>query len=145
MLWGAFYGVILCAERFVYPKLLGKAPKVVKHIYVLLITAIGFVIFNGNGVSSIAKQVAALFGIGVNGVFGNEALYYLKSYAVVIAVAALAATPVFKNVREKLLARSKLYARVDNTFASVIPAVLLIVSTAYLVDGSFNPFLYFRF
>lgn len=145
VLWGAFYGVILCAERFVYPKLLGKAPKAVKHIYVLLITAIGFVIFNGNGVSSIAKQVAALFGIGVNGVFGNEALYYLKSYAVVIAVAALAATPVFKNVREKLLARSRLYARVDNTFASVIPAVLLIVSTAYLVDGSFNPFLYFRF
>lgn len=145
VLWGAFYGVILCAERFVYPKLLGKAPKAVKHIYVLLITAIGFVIFNGNGVSSIAKQVAALFGIGVNGVFGNEALYCLKSYAVVIAVAALAATPVFKNVREKLLARSRLYARVDNTFASVIPAVLLIVSTAYLVDGSFNPFLYFRF
>lgn len=145
VLWGAFYGVILCAERFVYPKLLGKAPKAVKHIYVLLITAIGFVIFNGNGVSSIAKQAAALFGIGVNGVFGNEALYYLKSYAVVIAVAALAATPVFKNVREKLLARSRLYARVDNTFASVIPAVLLIVSTAYLVDGSFNPFLYFRF
>lgn len=145
VLWGAFYGVILCAERFVYPKLLKKSPKAVRHIYVLLITAIGFIIFNGNGVASIAKQIAALFGIGANGVLGNEALYYLKSYAIVIAVSAFAATPIFKNVREKLLARSTLYTRVDNTVASVIPAVLIIVSTAYLVDGSFNPFLYFRF
>lgn len=145
VLWGAFYGVILCAEKFVYPKLLKKAPRALKHIYVFLITAIGFVIFNGNGMSSTIKQIAALFGIGANGVLGNEALYYLKSYAVVIAVSVFAATPVFKNAREKLSARSKLYTRVDNTFASVIPAVLIIVSTAYLVDGSFNPFLYFRF
>lgn len=145
VLWGAFYGVVLCAERFVYPKLLKKTPKAVRHIYVSLITAIGFTIFNGNGMSSTIKQIAALFGIGASGLLGNEALYYLKSYAIVIAVSAFAATPVFKNAREKLLARSTLYARVDNTVASVIPAVLIIVSTAYLVDGSFNPFLYFRF
>lgn len=145
VLWGAFYGVVLCAERFVYPKLLKKTPKAARHIYVSLITVIGFTIFNGNGMSSTIKQIAALFGIGASGLLGNEALYYLKSYAIVIAVSAFAATPVFKNAREKLLARSTLYARVDNTVASVIPAVLIIVSTAYLVDGSFNPFLYFRF
>lgn len=145
VLWGVFFAFVLCAERFVFQKLLKRTPKVLKHIYVLITVAISMVIFNGNGISASAKQLLAMVGIGADGVFGNEALYYLKSYAVVIIISVIAAIPVFKRVREKLLQHSRHYKVAENLLAPVIPAVLILISTAYLVDGSFNPFLYFRF
>ncbi len=143
VLWGVFFAFVLCAERFILKRFLEKIPKFLRHIYVLTTIAISMVIFNGNGISASIKQLLAMVGIGANGIFGNEALYYLKSYGVVI-ISIFASLPAFKIIRKRLT-QYKAYSEAENIIAPIIPAVLIIVSTAYLVDGSFNPFLYFRF
>ncbi len=144
VLWGVFFGFVLCLERFVLQKILKKLPEVLNHIYVLTTIAVSMVIFNGNGISASARQLCAMFGIGANEILGNEALYYLKSYIVVIVVSIFAALPIFTTTRRKL-AKYSFYTMTENVISPIVPAILIIVSTAYLVDGSFNPFLYFRF
>ncbi len=144
VLWGVFFALVLCIERLILKRYLEKIPKVLRHIYVLTTIAISMVIFNGNGISASIKQLLAMFGIGANGILENEALYYLKSYGVVIIISIFASIPLFKNIRKRLI-QCKVYSEVENIIAPIIPAVLIIVSTAYLIDGSFNPFLYFRF
>jgi alginate O-acetyltransferase complex protein AlgI len=138
VLWGLYYGAFLLLEKAV-PGLL-KMPSILCYIYVLLVTLVGFVLFNAQSLAQAATDIGGLFGFGGAPLVSAESLYYLRSYAVVFALGILGATPWPKKVAKRL----------ENTsFAAVAePAILLLmllICTAYLVDGSFNPFLYFRF
>jgi len=137
VLWGLFFGILLMIEKWV--PALQKLPGQLRHGYVLLAVILSFVLFNADSLSMAGQDLAGLFGIGV-GLVSPAAVYYLKSYAVLFIIGIVGATPVVKQAAE----------RIDRTkFGSILePAVLallLLVCTAYLVDGSFSPFLYFRF
>ena len=137
VLWGLFFGILLMIEKWV--PALQKLPGLLRHGYVLLAVILSFVLFNADSLSMAGQDLAGLFGIGV-GLVSPAAVYYLKSYAVLFIIGIVGATPVVKQAAE----------RIDRTkFGSILePAVLallLLVCTAYLVDGSFSPFLYFRF
>ncbi len=140
VLWGAGFGLVLTLEKLFYGKYLEKMPRALQHLYVLALVSVSFVIFNADGLSGTASDLAGLFGGKGLPLCTGETLYYLRSYAVLLAVCALAALPLGK----------KLYARVaDASVTAVLEpaalAALLALATASLVDGSFNPFLYFRF
>jgi alginate O-acetyltransferase complex protein AlgI len=142
ILWGGFFGVVLLIEKFFLSKVLEKAPKVLRHVYVIIIVFVSWVFFDAAGWSEAFAVIGRMFGGGANGVFaGNEALYYLRSYAVPLIIGIIGSTPLLKNIAVKV--------NKNNTLATILePAVLLLIlaaATANMVDGSFNPFIYFRF
>ena len=137
VLWGLFFGVMLMIEKWV--PALQKLPRFLRHGYVLLAVIFSFVLFNAESLSQAASDLAGLFGIGV-GLLSPAALYYLKSYAVRCGLGIVGSTPLVKQTAAKL-GKTKPGAILE----PVVLALLLLVCTAYLVDGSFSPFLYFRF
>ncbi len=140
MSWGLYFGVILILEKFIYGKVLKKAPGVIQHFYVVLLVVISFVLFNATTFTEAWHDLMNMFGFNSLPFITGDTLYNLRSYAVVLIVAFFAATPVFKRLGEKIEEKT-----VAAVIEPIVLAVILIVSTAYLVDGSFNPFLYFRF
>lgn len=144
VVWGLMFGVLLIIEKFFLAKYLEKAPNFVKRIYVLFIVMISFVIFNANTMGEAFKNIIGLF--GANGeVFVNKyTLYYLKSYFVTLLIAIIGATPLMKNAVDKLK-ENKVMSSIINILEPVCLTLLMFVVTAYLVDNSYNPFLYFRF
>ena len=143
VLWGLFFAVFLTAEKLLYGRALAKT-HVVKHLYVLLLVVVSFVLFDSATVSEAAGAVGALFGAG--GLAGSNLLsvYYLRSYAVVFLIGIVGATPLPARIAGKLAA-TKNGGRVMAAAEPVVLLALLALCTAFLVDGSFNPFLYFRF
>ena len=137
VLWGLFFGILLMIEKWV--PALQKLPGLLRHGYVLLAVILSFVLFNADSLSMAGQDLAGLFGIGV-GLVSPAAVYYLKSYAVLFIIGIVGATPVVKQAAERI-GRTKF----GSILEPAVLALLLLVCTAYLVDGSFSPFLYFRF
>ncbi len=140
MAWGLYFGVILITEKLFLKKQLERLPAVFQHIYVLVVVLISFVLFNADSFSAALADIKAMLGFGGLPFISTDTLYNLSSYAVLMVAAVLGATPLVKKLAQKLRGKSISYV-----LEAVAVAVILILSTAYLVDGSFNPFLYFRF
>ena len=138
VLWGLYYGLLLVLERYVLRAVLEKLPAAVQRVYTLLLVAIGWVIFSNTDFAEMARFLGNLFGAGTSGLADSAFWYYLRGNAVLLALGALCATPL---VRKRMVQR--MYDQ--PVVAAVTSAVLFLVSTAFLVYGSYNPFLYFRF
>ena len=143
VLWGLFFAVFLMLEKAFLLKPLQKLP-VISHIYTLLLVTVSFVLFDSSRLSEAFLQLGRMFGAGGVPLCTGEALYYLGSYAVTFIIAIIGATPYPTRWMQKLSAGDRT-GRVMAVAAPVVLLLLLAVVTAYLVDGSFNPFLYFRF
>ena len=141
--WGLFYAVLLMAEKFFLLPALKKG-RVLPHVYVLLAVTLGFVLFDAASLKDALHQLGTLFGAGTASGLGTEALYMLRSYGVVLALAVLGATPLPAMLWKKAQEAMSL-APVLTVAEPLCTLVLLALCTAFLVDGSFNPFLYFRF
>ncbi len=135
ILWGLFFGALIIIERAGLLAWLERLPKVVSHVYLLVAIMISWVFFALESGSHITGYFKAMFGIGEAGFVNTETLYYLTNYAIVLAIGIAVATPVMNKVKEKLHP-CLLYGFYMG---------MLVLSTAYLVDSTFNPFLYFRF
>lgn len=143
ILWGLFFAVFLTAEKLWYGEALAQT-RFLKHLYVLLLIAVSFVIFDAASVSDAFRTIASLFGLG--GLPRSDVLarYYFDSYSGVFLVAIVGATPLpAKIVRQ--FSEDGPGQKIMSVVEPVVLLALLAVVTAYLVDGSFNPFLYFRF
>ncbi len=134
---GLLFAVLLVAEKWV--PALKKLPGIWSHIYVMLTVIISFVIFNADSMAQALSDLAEMFGIAGLPLYTQQAVYYLKSYGLVLALGILGATPL-----PKLLLR-RLPPKVAAALQPIALGLLLLICTAYLVDGSYNPFLYFRF
>ena len=143
VLWGLFFAVFLILEKGFLLKPLQRLP-VLSHLYTLLLVAVSFVIFDSAGLSEAAAHLGRMFGAGGVPLATGEALYYLGSYAVTFIIAIIGATPYPTRWMNRLSEGPKT-GQVLAVAAPVALMALLAVVTAYLVDGSFNPFLYFRF
>ena len=142
VLWGLFYAVLLIAEKFALLPKLQKHPAI-GRVYTLLFVLLGFVLFDAPTLSSAGSRIAGLFG-GAGVVAGVQSLYYLKSYAVVLLLAVLGATPLPKRLLARLR-KNRVCGVLLDVLEPIVLVALLALCTAYLIDGSFNPFLYFRF
>ena len=136
ILWGIFFAVLLIIEKLFLLKHLEKA-KILSHIYVVFLVVISFVIFNATSMFELGRDLQGMFGMRSLPLVSSETLYYLKSYAAIYVIAILGATPIPKKIVSK--------TKVVQVAEPFLLLLLMIVVTAYLVDGSFNPFLYFRF
>ena len=142
ILWGLFYGLLLIIEKLWLGRLLEKAGPF-RHVYVLLAVILGFVLFDAPGLREAAATVGALFGFGGLPAVNEISLYYLKSFGPLLVLSALGATPLPAMACKRL--RGLFGGRLWEAARPAAAAVLLLICTAFLVDGSFNPFLYFRF
>ena len=134
LLWGLYFALLLMVEKAGLP--------VRGRVYTLAAVVLGFVLFDASSLSSALACVKGLFGLGGLPPVSTQGLYLLKSNLVLLAVAILGATPAPKRLWEQLEAKAP---RLSAALAPIGMAALLLVSTACLVDGSYNPFLYFRF
>ena len=144
IVWGLYFALFLLLEKFFLGKLLTKIPRVFSHIYVLFVIAISFVIFNANGMGQAISDIGGMLGMQQIPFFNSETLYYLRSYGLVMLLGIVGATPLVKRAVEKFRT-TKAGDWILTIGEPVVQITLIIVITAYLVDGSFNPFLYFRF
>jgi len=143
IIWGLYFGILLTIEKFFLKDFLAKH-RILSHIYLLFFVLISFVIFSGENLSQSLVSVGGLFGKGGIPIASSEWLYYLKSYGFLLIIAAVSATPLPKNI-VKYLSRKKGISNIIDILEIPVLIALLLISTAYLADGSFNPFLYFRF
>ena len=140
MIWGLYYGLLLLFEKFVLRGRRTKWPRALQHIYGLLAVAMGFVLFDSVNLADAGAAYRALFGFA--GGMDQAALYYLRSYAIPLVIGVLGATPLPAKLANKLRTAAP---RTFTVLTLLGLAVLLTIITANLVDGSFNPFIYFRF
>ena len=140
VVWGLYFAVILLIEKLFLKKYLDKLPKIFSNIYTCILVMISFIIFNGYGIKDISENLLGL--IGYNGIplVSAESIYYFKSYFIIFVLAIIGSTPLMK-----MIVNSEKIKKVSNVLEPVFVVTVLLVSTAFIVDGSFNPFLYFRF
>jgi len=138
VLWGLLYAVCLMAEKWI--PALQKLPTILRRGYTLLVVVLGFVLFNAENMTQAGSDIAGMFGFGGVPVVTAETLYYLRSYAMLFLVGFVGATPLVRDTANRLY-KHKLVAVLE----PIILILLLLVCSGYLVDGSFSPFLYFRF
>ena len=143
ILWGLFFALFLTAEKLWYGQALART-KLLKHVYVLLLIVVSFVLFDAASVQDALRTIAALFGLGGLPLADALSRYYLWSYTGVFLIAAVGATPLPVKILRQLK-ESRTGSIIVSVLEPLVLLALLAVVTAYLVDGSFNPFLYFRF
>jgi len=167
--WGIYYGLLLILEKQLLQKVLPKIPAALRWLGTMVLVIFGWVLFYHESLADGLHQMAAMVGLGTGGLSDPVALYYLKRYLGVLVLAALASVP-WKQVLQKLLqhraetraaaAEPGTETRAAAAEAPVLPAglraagewlrpiaatVLIGISVAFVVSGSYNPFLYFRF
>ena len=138
VLWGLLYAVFLLLERF-FP-IPERLPDLLRRIYVMLIVILGFVLFNAVDLNQAISDIAGLFGFGGIPFVNSETLYALRSNAMLFILSLVGCTPLVCRCTKKLAGKPT-----AAVLEPVVLIILLVLCTAYLVDGSFNPFLYFRF
>ena len=143
VVWGLMFAVLLIMERLWLLKPLSKC-RPLAHLYVVFFVVISFVIFNAENMGQALSDIGGLFGAGGIPLVSAEAVYCLRSFALVLILAVLGATPLLRNGLVRL-SQYPTAGKVLNALEPFTLFVLLLVMTGYLVDGSFNPFLYFRF
>ena len=144
VIWGVLFAVLLILEKLFMAKVLKKIPSALSHVLVMVVILISFVIFNADTLAQAGSDIAGMFGAGGVSFVTEETLYYLRSYAVIIVLGLIGSTPVATRIAERLRAGNTT-SKIMKFAEPVVLIALLLVCTAFLVDGSFNPFLYFRF
>lgn len=138
VLWGMYYGVLLILEKYVYGSLLERAPRAVQHGYTMIIVMVGWVFFSITDVRAALTYAGILFGVGKYAFADITTLYYLRTNFVLLTAGAVFSTPL-------PLTRFRAFAAEHKVLGLIGIFGVMILATAYLVYGSYNPFLYFRF
>ena len=144
VLWGVYFALLLIIEKLFLGKILKNMPVLFQHIYTLFFIIISFVIFNNESLKELGAFICNMFNFKNLSLTNKFTSYYLKSFAVILIISVIGATPFMKNVVEKLN-KNKVIGKFIGILNIIFNVIILIVCTAYLIDGSFNPFLYFRF
>lgn len=142
VIWGLYYGVFVTIEKLFLIKWLNRRPRFVGHLYTLFVVVIGWVLFEFESIPQIAGYLGTMFGLGAHAFFDSQAIYYLYTNGALLLVLAVCSTPLVRK------AGSVIQNKLGKAGLLVIPMVylsLVFLSTAYLVNESYNPFLYFRF
>ena len=142
IVWGLYFGVILLIEKLYLKDLLKRIPTIFSHIYTLIIVIIGWVIFDMNTLPAAGHYIKIMFGLGSNIFIDNMAKYILSTNFIILLLGLICSTKLIKNYTNKLKSTLK---EKDVFLVASINLLILIISTAYLVGASYNPFLYFRF
>lgn len=143
VIWGMFIGILLVIEKLLLNKYVEKLPSIVRRIYTLFIIMISFIIFSGSNINESFNNIVGLFNFS-NPFINKFTIHYLKDYGLVLIIAIFLSTPILKNTIIKLKENKKIN-NIINILDIIVLVILLVIVTSYLIDSSYNPFLYFRF
>ena len=143
VVWGLYFGILLMLEKTFLLKWLEKYP-FVSRVYILIFGIISFVIFDSVSLGAAVAHIGAMFGLAEVPFMTEVTSYYLDSYKIMFLIAIIGATPVVKHFMEKIMEHKRAKILIE-VLEPIVMIGILVVTTGYLVDGSFNPFLYFRF
>ena len=143
VIWGMFIGILLVIEKLLLNKYIEKLPSIVRRIYTLFIIMISFIIFSGSNINESFNNIVGLFNFS-NPFINKFTIHYLKDYGLVLIIAIFLSTPILKNTIIKLKKNKKIN-NIINILDIIVLLILLVIVTSYLIDSSYNPFLYFRF
>ena len=139
LFWGLYFGVLLMLEKVFLRRWLEKLPGVVGHVYTLFLVLVSWAIFAVEDLGQLGGYLSAMFGAAQGGAYNGEFFYYLSSYLPTLVVLALASTPLAAGLWGRLSLRKR------QVLLPLLVLAGLLLCTAYLVDATYNPFLYFRF
>lgn len=145
VVWGLYYGGFLVLEKFVIGKWMKRLPGIVQNLYTLLIVVIGWVIFKCEDLSYAWSYLKAMFGGFGAGLFNSETIYLLYNYAVLLIILFLGSTMLPKCCAGKVLSRFQEGGVMQTALRCIFCVGIFVIAVAYLVDATYNPFLYFRF
>ena len=140
--WGVYFGILLLLEKFIWGKGLQKTPAFVQHIYAMFFVVIGWALFAFDDTDKLINNLKNMFGANGLPLINDMTVSKMLGFAVTFVILVIASTPLCKWLGEKIKGKSEAAFDVVQTLS--VP-VLLILSAAYLVSSSYNPFLYFRF
>ncbi len=135
ILWGLFFAALMIIERSFLLKYLEKLPSFISRFYLLFVVTISWVLFAHDSLEQAISYLKVMFGIGTNSFINTPSLYAITNFYVLIIIGIVFATPLMNNLK----------ARLNEWVVFAFYVATLFLSTAYLVDATFNPFLYFRF
>ncbi len=138
LMWGIYYALFLILEKVFLLRYCERLP-VLGHIYTLLVVVFGWVIFQLDSLREVFLYWKAMIGLGTAGLYRAQDLFNAKAFLLILAVACVASTPILKKLYHKVP------AGIRNFSTPVLILAALLLSSAYLVDATYNPFLYFRF
>ena len=143
-LWGAYFAVLLILEKLFLHKWLEKLPKAVSHLYTLLLVVVSWVIFSFDKLADALIYIRAMFGGYGTALVDGQSLYLLSTNALLLLTVAVGCTDYPKRIAVKLMG-NRLNTPVGIVSVNSFMVLLLLLSVAYIVNASYNPFLYFRF
>ena len=145
VLWGVYYGILLLIEKFALRRVLSKLPSFVQSVYTLFFVILGWVIFKCEDLSYCLSYLRAMFGGFGAGFLNGESLYLLKNYGIMLLILMVGSTMLPKRAADKVLAKIGNVSITGTAVRCLWFAGIFLISVAYLVDATYNPFLYFRF
>lgn len=144
VLWGLYFGILIIIEKAFLLFWLSRAPRWMRHVYTIILLLIGWGLFAFEDFHQLINYFTVLFGLRNATWVNRETLYYLSQNIILFVLLTIASTPMIRLIGQKLF--NSPYGSVIKAFiVPMICLLILIASTAYLVDSSYNPFLYFRF
>lgn len=141
VVWGCYFCLFIILERLFLNKLLYKLPKIIQHMYLMIIIIIGWVIFSKENLKSSIEYIKIMFGVGNYPIANGYAKFYISQYSIILIIAIIASIPILKYIRAKII-------KIDNIIKALKPIIIVfsfILITIYLVNSTFNPFIYFNF
>lgn len=143
VIWGLMFAVLLLIEKIGFSKVLEKH-SIISHVYVIFMVLVSFVVFNATDMKEAVSYLSIMLTGNGLPLTSPEFFYYLKSYGIIIIIAIVGVGPWVSNIVEKLR-KNENGRKLLNIAEPIVLIILLLVVSAYLINDSYNPFLYFRF
>ncbi|WP_273323296.1 MBOAT family O-acyltransferase [Vallitalea guaymasensis] len=144
VLWGLYFGLIIAVEKAFLLKFINRLWKPIRHVYALLLILIGWVLFSFDNLIDGIEYLKIMFGLGGVPIMNNQFVYYLYTNLILIIILIILSTPIIKKKYE-MQVKGHVNSKLQTIVVPSILFLILFISTAYLVDSTYNPFLYFRF
>lgn len=141
ILWGVLYGLVIIMEKLFLGKILERIPDFFSWLYTIVLVILGWVLFDTADIPTALGYMGAMFG-GGGTLIDNTAMYYLINYGVMFVIGTFACTDIFSRAAEWLKEKMPLLVNYSTPIAKT---AIMVLSTAYLADATYNPFLYFNF
>lgn len=141
ILWGVYFGIFIILERAFLQKVLNKLPNIVQHIYLMTIVIFGWVLFSQSDINSTIEYIKVMLGLGQYNIFNEYTMFYIRQYWIIMFIAIIASMPILTKIKD-LNIKIRKYIALAKPILVIISFALV---TIYLVNSTFNPFIYFNF
>lgn len=143
--WGLYFGIFIMLERAFLQNILNKIPKVFSHIYLLIVVIFGWVLFSKPDLKSAIDYMKIMIGIGEYPFINGYTKFYLSQYWLSLTMAIILSTPIIKRTKQLIIKSNKKIMTEIEIIRPLIYFILFFITTVYLVNSTFNPFIYFNF